>query len=142
LQRNPNDVSAVRSIAQLYAKQGNFNESLNWYEKITLLDKNNPESFYIYGVVCFDKVTKNPPADPAEKMAIVQKGEAALQRAMGLRPDYSEAIIYMNLMLRQQALIETDPLRQQALIAQADQLRNRAIELNRARKAAASQKKS
>lgn len=142
LQSHPADIEAVRSIATLYAKQGNFNESLNWYEKITLLDKNNPESFYIYGVVCFDKVTKNPPADPAEKMAIVQKGESALQRAMGLKPDYSEAIIYMNLMLRQQALIETDPVKQQALIAQADQLRNRAIELNRARKAAASQKKS
>ena len=139
---HPADIEAVRSIATLYAKQGNFNESLNWYEKITLLDKNNPESYYIYGVVCFDKVTKNPPADPLEKIAIIQKGEAALQRAMALKPDYAEAIIYLNLFLRQQALIETDPVKQQALIAQADQLRNRAIELNRAKKAAATQKKS
>ncbi|HEX9160961.1 MAG TPA: tetratricopeptide repeat protein [Thermoanaerobaculia bacterium] len=142
LKTHPADVEAVRSIATLYAKQGNFNESLNWYEKITLLDKSNPEAFYIFGVVCFDKVSKNPPADPAEKLAIIQKGEAALQHAMNMKPDYSEAIIYLNLLLRQQALVEKDPVKQQALIAQADQLRNKAIEINKARKAAGGQKKS
>src|SRR5688572_16546865 len=68
LQQNPTDVSAVRSVAQLYAKQGNFNEALNWYEKITLLYSKNPEAFYIFGVVCYEKVAKNPPADMAERM--------------------------------------------------------------------------
>jgi len=47
LNTHPGDLEAVKSIATLYAKQGNFNESLNWYEKITLLDSKNPESFYI-----------------------------------------------------------------------------------------------
>ncbi len=56
LRTHPADLDAVRSIATLYAKQGNFNESLNWYEKITLLDARNPESFYVYGVVCYEKV--------------------------------------------------------------------------------------
>lgn len=143
LQTHPADVAAVRSIATLYAKQGNFNESLNWYEKITLLDKNNPESFYIYGVVCYEKVAKNPPADPAEKMAIIEKGKAALQRAISLKPDYFESIVYLNLLYRQQALVETDPVKQQALIKQADDLKNRAVAIIAARKAAAAgQKKS
>ena len=143
LQSHPADVEAVRSIATLYAKQGNFNESLNWYEKITLLDKNNPESYYIYGVVCYEKVSKNPPADPAEKMAIIEKGKAALQKAISLKPDYFESIVYLNLLFRQQALVETDPLKQQELIKQADELKNRAVEIIKARKAAASgQKKS
>jgi len=140
LQTHPADVEAVRSVATLYAKQGNFNESLNWYEKITLLDKQNPESFYIYGVVCYEKVSKNPPADPAEKMAIIEKGKAALQRAIQLKPDYFESIVYLNLLFRQQALVETDPIKQQDLIRQADELKNRAVEIIRARKAAAGQK--
>jgi len=143
LKDHPADIEAVRSIATLYAKQGNFNESLNWYEKITVLDRNNPEAFYIYGVVCYEKVAKNPPADPAEKLAIIQKGEAALQRAIELKPDYFESIVYLNLLYRQQALVETDPAKQQALIAQADALKAKAVDIIKARKAAASgQKKS
>lgn len=140
LQSHPADIEAVRSIATLYAKQGNFNEALNWYEKITLLDKNNPEAFYIYGVVCYEKVAKNPPADPAEKLAIIEKGKAALQRAITLKPDYFESVVYLNLLYRQQALVEIDPIKQQELIKQADALRNKAVEIIKARKAAAGQK--
>jgi tetratricopeptide (TPR) repeat protein len=137
LVKNPADLDAVKSVATLYAKQGNFNESLNWYEKITLLDSKNPEAFYIYGVVCYEKVSKNPPADMAERMAIIEKGKAALARATQMNPDYFEALVYHNLLLRQQAVVETDPARQQALIAEADAVRARAVEVNKKRKAAA-----
>jgi tetratricopeptide (TPR) repeat protein len=136
LKTHPADIDAVRSIATLHARQGNFNESLNWYEKITLLDAKNPEAFYIYGVVCWEKVAKNPPADMAERLAIIEKGRAALTKAMSLRPDYIEAIAYQNLLYRQQALIETDPVKQQELIGKADALRNQAMEINKRRKAA------
>lgn len=142
LQRNPADLSAVRSVAQLYAKQGNFNEALNWYEKITLIDSKNPEAFYIFGVVCYEKVAKNPPADMAERMAIIEKGKAALQRSINLRPDYFESMAYLNLLFRQQALVETDPVKQQALIAQADAIRNQAVEIIKQRKAAQKAQKS
>ncbi|HEX9985478.1 MAG TPA: tetratricopeptide repeat protein [Thermoanaerobaculia bacterium] len=137
LQTHPNDLEAVKSIATLYAKQGNFNESLNWYEKITLLDARNPESFYIYGVVCYEKVAKNPPADMAERMALIEKGKSALQKSITIKPDYFESMAYLNLLFRQQALLETDPVKQQALIAQADAVRGQAMEIIRRKKAAA-----
>ena len=142
LKTHPADVDAVRSVATLFAKKGDFNESLNWYEKITLLDSKNPEAFYIYGVVCWEKVAKNPPADLNERLAIIEKGRAALNRAMQMRPDYLEAIAYQNLLYRQQALIETDPMKQQEMIKKADELRNQAMEINRKRKAAAAGPKS
>ncbi len=137
LNQHPADLEAVKSIATLYAKQGDFNESLNWYQKITLLDSKNPESFYIYGVVCYEKVAKNPPADDNEKMAIIEKGKNALQHAIDMRPDYAEAMAYLNLLWRQQALLDakTDPVKAQADVAQADTIRNRAIEFLKARKA-------
>jgi tetratricopeptide (TPR) repeat protein len=140
LKSHPADLDAVRSVAQLYAKQGNFNESLNWYEKITLLDSKNPEAFYVYGVVCYEKVSKNPPADMAERMQIIERGKAALARATQLNPDYFEAFVYHNLLLRQQALVETDPVKQQQLIAEADAVRAKAVEVNNKRKAAAAKK--
>lgn len=137
LRSHPADIEAVRSIATLYAKQGNFNESLNWYEKITLLDSKNAESFYVYGVVCYEKIAKNPPADMAERMRIIEKGKTALQRATTLRKDYFEAMVYLSLLFRQQAPIETDPAKQQQLIAEADRIRNDAIAIVKKKKAEA-----
>ncbi|HEX7831061.1 MAG TPA: tetratricopeptide repeat protein [Thermoanaerobaculia bacterium] len=146
LQTHPADLEAVRSIATLYAKQGNFAESLNWYEKITLLDSKNPEAYYTYGVVCYEKVAKNPPADMAERIMIIEKGKAALQKAASMRQDYFEAKVYLSLLYRQQAPLESDPVKQQQLVADADRIRNEAIAIVKKKKAeaaaAASGKKS
>ena len=137
LTAHPGDLEAVKSIATLYSKQGDFNESLNWYEKITLLDSKNPEAFYVFGVVCYEKVAKNPPADLNEKLAILEKGKAALTHATEMRPDYAEAMAYINLLWRQQALIDapTDPLKAQEDVKKADAIRNRAVQILAQRKA-------
>lgn len=137
LKTHPADIEAVRSIATLYAKQGNFAESLNWYEKITLLDSKNPEAFYTYGVVCYEKIAKNPPQDTAERLAIIERGKTALQRAISMRKDYFEAMVYLSLLFRQQAPLETDPAKQQQLIAEADRIRNDAIAIVKKKKAEA-----
>ncbi len=137
LKTHPNDIEAVRSVATLYSKQGNFNESLNWYEKITLIDARNPESHYTYGVVCYEKIAKNPPADIAERLSIIARGQEALQKAVSLKKDYFEAMVYLSLLYRQQAPLETDPARQQQLVAEADRIRNEAITIVRAQKAKA-----
>ena len=142
LKGNPADLDAVKSIATLYAKQGDFNESLNWYEKITLLDSKNPESYYIYGVVCYEKVAKNPPPELAAKLDLIEKGKGALQKAIQMKPDYFESMAYLNLLWRQQAVLETDPLKAQADVAEADKVRGQAMEIIRAKKAASAAKKS
>lgn len=134
-----NDLEAVKSIATLYAKKGDFNESINWYEKIALIDGKNPESLYIVGVVYYEKVAKNAPADNAEKMALIEKGKNWLTRAIEMRPDYFEAMAYLNLLWRQQAVVDalTDPAKAQADVAQAEQIRSRAVEIINKKKAAA-----
>jgi tetratricopeptide (TPR) repeat protein len=140
LQTHPADLDAVRSIAQLYSKQGNFNESLNWYEKITLLDSKNAEAFYVFGVVCYEKIAKNPPADMAERLDIIERGKRALTRASQMRPDYFEALVYLSLLYRQHAPIETDPVKQQQLVAEADKIRGQAVAIVNKRKAEAAAK--
>ncbi|HVE72993.1 MAG TPA: tetratricopeptide repeat protein [Thermoanaerobaculia bacterium] len=137
LKTHPADIEAVRSIATLYAKQGNFQESLNWYEKITLLDANNPEAFYTYGVVCYEKVAKNPPQDIAERLQIIERGKAALTKASQMRKEYFEALVYLQLLYRQQAPLETDPAKQQQLLADADRIRNEAVAIVKKKKAEA-----
>lgn len=137
IKTHPNDLEAVRSVATLYAKQGDFNKSLEWYAKITVLDNKNPEAFYTYGVVCYEKVAKNPPADINERLSIIEKGKSALQRAIQMKPDYFEAMVYYSLLFRQQAPLETDPVKQQQLVAEANRIRDEAIAIVRKKKAEA-----
>ncbi|MBV8519846.1 MAG: tetratricopeptide repeat protein [Acidobacteria bacterium] len=140
LKTHPADIEAVRSIATLYAKQGNFNESLNWYEKITVLRPRDPEALYTYGVVCYEKIAKNPPADMNERLQIIDKGKHALEKAIQMKPDYFEALVYLSLLYRQQAPIETDPTKQQALVAEANRIRDEAVAIVKRKKAEAAAK--
>jgi tetratricopeptide (TPR) repeat protein len=136
LAAHPADLDAVRSIATLFAKKGDFQQALNWYEKITLLDSRNPEAFYTFGVVCYENVAKNNQMPITDKPAVVERGKAALAKAIAMKPDYFEANVYMNLLFREQAKLEVDPLKQQALYQEADKYRNAAIAITKSRKAA------
>ena len=52
-------------------------------------------------------------------------GIEAVDKAIQIKPDYMEAVAYKNLLLRLQANLEKDPAKQQALLREADQLRDR-----------------
>ena len=64
------------------------------------------------------------------------------QQAIDMKRDYFEAMAYLNLLWRQQALVDaqTDPVKAQADVAQADAIRNRAIEIIKQKKAASGKK--
>lgn len=137
LQSDGDNLDAARSIARLYAQQGDFDNALAWYDRVAKMDRNNPEAYYTFGVVAYEKVAKNPPADIQARFAIIERGKAAIARALELNRDYFEANVYMNLLFREQAKLVEDPAQQQELYAQADVYRNRAIAITKARKAAA-----
>jgi hypothetical protein len=58
-----------------------------------------------------------------------------VDHALQIKPDYMEALVYKNLLLRSQANLEKDVAKQQSLIKEADKLRDRAQELRKQRAA-------
>jgi hypothetical protein len=134
LKKHPDDLDSAKSIATLYATQGNFPGAMHWYREITRIDAGNPEAFYIYGVVLYEKVAKAPDADQAANLRMIEEGKAALARAVELRPGYFEALVYTNLLIRQQAAREANETRRDELLAQADDYRARAIASDQARR--------
>ena len=54
-----------------------------------------------------------------------------MDKAIAIKSDYMEAITYKNLLLRLQANLEKDPEKQQALLREADELRDQATELRK-----------
>jgi hypothetical protein len=48
-----------------------------------------------------------------------------------LNPEYFEALTYKNILLRQEALYEKDPAKQKQLLAEADTIRNKALDVQK-----------
>jgi len=69
-------------------------------------------------------------------MKFVQEGLQAIDEAIRLNPKYFEALTYKNLLLRVQANLEKDPARQQALLREANEWRDKAQEVRKQAQAA------
>ena len=67
----------------------------------------------------------------AQKKDYILRGIEAADRALALNQDYIEALTYKNILLRMQGNLETDMGKRTALYKQADELRNRAMELSK-----------
>jgi tetratricopeptide (TPR) repeat protein len=127
----PSDVNTYIQLAGYYNRQGNFQKSIEAFEQRAQQEPNNPEGFYTVATQYWDQAYRGVGVKEADKRTYVQKGLGAIDTAIKLKPDYVEAIVYKNLLLRSQALLEKDPAKQQALIKQADTLRDQAEEIRK-----------
>ena len=55
----------------------------------------------------------------------------ALNKALEIKPDYFEALSYINLLYREKAKIETDPVKKQEYIDTANKYLQQALELRK-----------
>jgi tetratricopeptide (TPR) repeat protein len=127
----PNDPTVWSSIAGYYNRQGDFDKTMEAFNKAAELDPNNPQGYHLIGSYYQEKASKDFRLTPAQKAEMNAKGIAAEDKALQLNPNYIEALVYKNILLRQQANLEKDPDKQKELIRQADELRGKAMELQR-----------
>ncbi|MEO6324485.1 MAG: hypothetical protein ABIQ65_07660 [Thermoanaerobaculia bacterium] len=128
--KHPTDEQAVQTIAMLYAKKGDFDQSMAWQKKRAEIQPTNADIYYTMGVTSWDKSYNTVPEalDPVKRKEIVDFGMAQLMKANELRKDYFEAQLYINLMYRELAKMETDPAKVAELKAKADEWQKTALE--------------
>ena len=129
-------VNSAKGIAYLYLNMKKWDDAKKYYRMASDSDPNDPEPYYSIGVidwtaayqprmeeraklgmkpdehlnaknkdqkkVCDELKEKNAPA--------IQEGIDSLNKAIQLRPDYDDAMAYMNLMFRERADVECDDL--------------------------------
>jgi TonB family protein len=95
-------------------------------------DPLSPAAYHRQAVELYDKAMKDTSLLPEEKMDLIDRGIVAEDRALRLNPDYVEAMIYKNILLRMKANMTADVMERAELLRVADQLRSRAIELRKA----------
>jgi tetratricopeptide (TPR) repeat protein len=131
LKSHPDDTKAMQSLASMYFKKGDFDKGMEWEEKRASHEPGNPEAYVMIGVQAWDRSYHYPDLEPATRAKIVQEGLDALDKALKMKPDNSDALTYINLLYREKAKMETDPAKQQEFIAMADKYREQAIELRK-----------
>ena len=132
LKRDPKDSKAMQSVAMLYFKKGDFDNGVVWLKKRLEIEGNNPEVYYLIGVQAWDRSYNYPDLDPALRSKIVEDGLESLNKAVQLKPDYFEAITYINLLYREKAKMETDPAKKQEYLDTANKYLQQALEMRKA----------
>lgn len=129
----PKDKTALTALASFYNRQGDFEKAIAALEAVEQLDPTDHTSPQIVATFYWEKAFRDHRLLPADQLRYIMSGIAATDRALALKPDYADAMTYKNILLRMQANLETDPVRKQQLIAEADALRTQAITLNKQR---------
>jgi tetratricopeptide (TPR) repeat protein len=134
VQENPNDTKAMQSIAQMYFKKGEVDKAVEWLKR-RLNAETTPEAkaevYYFIGVQAWDRSYNFPDIDPVQRAHVVDEGLDALNKALQIKPDYFEALSYVNLLYREKAKIETDPVKQQEYTDTANRYLQQALELRK-----------
>jgi tetratricopeptide (TPR) repeat protein len=129
-------VNSAKGIAYLYLYMKKFDDAKKFYRMAADMDPNDPEPYYSVGVIdwtaCYQprmeeraKLGLKPdenlnPKNKEQKTACselkeknwpsIQEGIESLNKAIQLRPDYDDAMAYLNLMYREKADVECDDL--------------------------------
>jgi len=135
LEQDPKNVNSIKGIAYLYLQMKKFDDAKTYYHKAIDLDPNDPEAYYSVGVIDWTQAYQPmaeerakeglKPDEPLKDKklctklrerdgAIIQDGIDSLNKAIGLRQDYDDAMAYMNLLYRQKADRECDVAEERA----------------------------
>jgi tetratricopeptide (TPR) repeat protein len=131
----PNDPAVYLQLANFYNQQGDFEKTIEYLNERIKIEPNNPEAHYTVATYYWDKANRDFRLTDKQKIEYVMDGLESVDKAISIKSDYMEAIAYKNLLLRLQANLEKDPKKQQALLKEADELRDKANELRKAKTA-------
>ena len=116
----PGDPAVYTTLAGFYNRQGQFEKTMEALEARAEKEPNNPEAHQMIASYYWEKAQKDFTIPQAERMKYAKAGEQAVDKALALKADYLEAVVFKGLLLRTQALLVKDPKQQQELIKEAE----------------------
>jgi tetratricopeptide (TPR) repeat protein len=127
----PDDPAIYAVMAGYYDRQGDIEKVIDTLEVGATKEPSNPVGPFTVATYYWNNAQNNFRLTDSEKMENVQKGLAAVEKAIELRPEYMEAMVYKGLLLRTQANLEKEPAKQQALLKEATSLQEQADEIRK-----------
>ena len=131
----PSDPTVYTTLAGFYNRQGMFDKTMEALEERAKREPNNPEAFYMISTFYWEKAYKDFTTAPADKVKFTKRGLDAVDKALELNPEYTDALVYKGLLLRVQATLEKDPKVQQQLVKEAATYNERAQQVRNKQRA-------
>jgi tetratricopeptide (TPR) repeat protein len=125
----PKQSVVYQQLAGYYQRQGEFDKLIDAVQQRAIIEPTNPEAHYSIASYYWDEAYRDTRLTEAKKREYAQKGLDSADKALQLKPDYVEAIVYKGLLLRIQAGMEKDAKKQQDLLKQATALQEKAADL-------------
>jgi tetratricopeptide (TPR) repeat protein len=127
----PKQTEVYAALSGFYNRQGEFEKTVDALNTAANLQPENPLGYQLVAVFYWEKAFKDKTMTAAQQKDYIAKGIESTDKALKLNPDYIDALTYKNILLRMQGNLETDLKKRQALIEEADRLRNRSQELSK-----------
>jgi TonB family protein len=132
----PGDPNGHFQLTNFFNRHGDFSKAIDALSTWSNADPGNPVPLYAMSAYYWEKAYRDTALTDGQKRDYVERGLQAADQAIAINPEYMEALVYKNLLLRSKALLESDPTTQAALITEANALRDQAIGIQNSRKAA------
>jgi tetratricopeptide (TPR) repeat protein len=139
---NPKDAKACSALAGFYNKplwdgKSKFADAIATLQRCATIDETDPTGFYKVAVFYWDKAFRDPDLKEKDKDDYANKGMEYVDKALALKPDYVDALVYKGLLLRVKAQVTTNLRLRQGYIDEAQTLAKQAKELRAQQTAAA-----
>jgi TonB family protein len=144
----------AQGMPDLDQKIRKLDESASWYEMLIAADPQNKQAYYSLGVIDWVKwyapymrartdlgmrpEQPGPLPNPArqqlktEYSSMIEHGISTLEKALQLDPQYSDAMAYMNLLIRERADLADSPEQYRSETELADQWVQKALDAKKA----------
>jgi tetratricopeptide (TPR) repeat protein len=133
----PTDPVGYQMLANFYNQQGDFDKTIAAFKKRAELEPTNPEAWHTIGTFYYDKALRDTRLPLNTFKQYVSDGIAAEDEALKLNDEYYEAVTFKGMLKGLQASREPNVAVQKQLLAEATQLRERSMALQKKRDAAA-----
>src|SRR5438270_1554694 len=126
LEQEPKNTVAIASIASLNLNQKKWEDAQQWYDKLIAVEPQNADAYYSLGFIAWSRwypeygkaraalgMKQEDPGPIKDKKVkeelkakfgpIIDGGIAALDKALQINPEYDDAMVYENLLIRERA---------------------------------------
>jgi tetratricopeptide (TPR) repeat protein len=137
---NPNDPKACGALAAFYNKplwegRSRFDQAIDVLQRCASLAPDDPGGWQKVASFYWDKAYRDPLITDEQKQQYAQKGMEAVDKALQLKPDYFDAVIYKGLLYRVLASVSKDPRQRAQYLDQAQTLQKMGLELRKQQQA-------
>jgi len=133
---NANDPKACGALAAFYNKplwdgRSKFDQAIEVLQRCAALTPNDPSGYQKLATFFWDKAYRDPLLNDEQKEQYADKGLEMVDKALGLKPDYFEAVIFKGLLYRVKANVAKNPQLKTQYLEQALALQKQGLDMKK-----------